>query len=56
MKRCILRRVERATHVGMVGKDGKVILESANPDYAPMVFSDGVELIGKVVSVLRRYP
>lgn len=37
-------------------KDGKVILESANPDYAPMVFSDGVELIGKVVSVLRRYP
>ncbi|MGF1616216.1 MAG: transcriptional repressor LexA [Acidimicrobiia bacterium] len=37
-------------------KDGKVILESANPNYAPMVFSDGVELIGKVVSVLRRYP
>jgi repressor LexA len=37
-------------------KDGKVILESANPDYPPMVFSEGVELIGKVVSVLRRYP
>lgn len=36
-------------------KDGKVILESANPAYEPMVFSDGVEIIGKVVSVLRRY-
>lgn len=37
-------------------KDGKVILESENPAYQPMVFTDGVELIGKVVSVLRRYP
>ncbi len=36
-------------------KDGKVILESANPAYEPMVFSDGVEIIGKVVSVLRTY-
>jgi SOS-response transcriptional repressor LexA len=33
-----------------------VILESANPAYEPMVFSDGVEIVGKVVSVLRRYP
>ena len=37
-------------------KNGKVILESENPAYEPMVFADGVELIGKVVSVLRRYP
>ena len=37
-------------------RDGKVILESANPAYEPMVFSDGVEIVGKVVSVLRRYP
>ena len=47
---------EEATVKRLRRKDGKVILESANPDYAPMVFSDGVELIGKVVSVLRRYP
>lgn len=37
-------------------RDGKVILESANPAYQPMEFSEGVELIGKVVSVFRRYP
>jgi repressor LexA len=37
-------------------RDGKVILESANPAYEPMVFSEGVEIVGKVVSVLRRYP
>jgi SOS-response transcriptional repressor LexA len=37
-------------------RDGKVILESENPAYPPMVFTDGVELVGKVVSVLRRYP
>ncbi len=37
-------------------KDGKVILESENPAYEPMVFTEGVEVIGKVVSVLRRYP
>lgn len=47
---------EEATVKRLRRKDGKVILESANPEYAPMVFSDGVELIGKVVSVLRRYP
>lgn len=47
---------EEATVKRLRRKDGKVILESANPDYAPMIFSDGVELIGKVVSVLRRYP
>lgn len=47
---------EEATVKRLRRKDGKVILEAANPDYAPMVFSDGVELIGKVVSVLRRYP
>jgi repressor LexA len=47
---------EEATVKRLRRKDGKVILESANPDYPPMVFSDGVELVGKVVSVLRRYP
>jgi repressor LexA len=47
---------EEATVKRLRRKDGKVILESANPAYPPMVFSDGVELVGKVVSVLRRYP
>jgi repressor LexA len=47
---------EEATVKRLRRKDGKVILESENPAYEPMVFSDGVELIGKVVSVLRRYP
>ncbi|MCZ6518571.1 MAG: transcriptional repressor LexA, partial [Actinobacteria bacterium] len=47
---------EEATVKRLRRKDGKVILESENPAYQPMVFTDGVELIGKVVSVLRRYP
>jgi repressor LexA len=47
---------EEATVKRLQRKDGKVYLHSANPAYEPMVFSDGVELIGKVVSVLRRYP
>ncbi|MCH7581446.1 MAG: transcriptional repressor LexA [Acidobacteria bacterium] len=47
---------EEATIKRLRRKDGKVILESENPAYEPMVFADGVELIGKVVSVLRRYP
>jgi repressor LexA len=47
---------EEATVKRLRRIDGKVILESENPNYEPMVFTDGVELIGKVVSVLRRYP
>ena len=47
---------EEATVKRLRRKNGKVILESENPAYQPMVFTDGVELIGKVVSVLRRYP
>lgn len=47
---------EEATVKRLRRKDGKVILESENPAYQPLVFTDGVELIGKVVSVLRRYP
>ncbi len=36
-------------------RDGnKVVLVSENPAYAPMEFTDGVEIIGKVVSVLRK--
>lgn len=47
---------EEATVKRLRRRDGKVILESENPNYEPMVFSEGVELIGKVISVLRRYP
>ncbi|MGD2100804.1 MAG: transcriptional repressor LexA [Acidimicrobiia bacterium] len=47
---------EEATVKRLQRKDGKVYLHSENPAYEPMVFSEGVELIGKVVSVLRRYP
>src|SRR5690606_4735563 len=44
---------EEATVKYLRRRDGKVILEPANPSYEPMVFTEGVELIGKVVSVLR---
>ena len=47
---------DEATVKRLQRKDGKVLLHSENPAYQPMVFTDGVELIGKVVSVLRRYP
>lgn len=46
---------EEATVKRLSRRGGKVELISENPAYEPMVFSDGVELIGKVVSVLRRY-
>ena len=47
---------EEATVKRLRRQGGKVLLLSENPDYPPMEFTDGVELIGKVVSVLRRYP
>ncbi|HEU4319009.1 MAG TPA: transcriptional repressor LexA [Acidimicrobiia bacterium] len=47
---------EEATVKRLQRRDGKVYLHSENPAYEPMVFNEGVELIGKVVSVLRRYP
>ena len=47
---------EEATVKRLQRRDGRVFLHSENPAYEPMVFSEGVELIGKVVSVLRRYP
>lgn len=46
---------EEATVKRLRRKDGKVMLISENPAYEPLVFSEGVELVGKVVSVLRRY-
>lgn len=47
---------EEATVKRLQRRGGKVYLHSENPAYEPMIFSEGVELIGKVVSVLRRYP
>lgn len=47
---------EEATVKRLRREAGKVILVSENPAYEPMVFTEGVELVGKVVSVLRRYP
>jgi repressor LexA len=34
--------------------DGRVVLKAENPAYPPMVFSDGVEILGVVVALLRR--
>jgi repressor LexA len=47
---------EEATVKRLRRRDGQVILESENPAYPPMVFDEGVELIGRVITVLRRYP
>jgi repressor LexA len=46
---------EEATVKRLRRRGGKVILEAENPAYEPLVYADGVELVGKVVSVLRRY-
>ena len=44
---------EEATVKRLQRRNGAVILHSENPAFQPMVFTDGVELIGKVVTVLR---
>ncbi len=44
---------DEATVKRLERKDGTVILHSENPAFEPMVFTGGVELIGKVVTVLR---
>ncbi len=45
---------EEATVKRLRRRDGRVILEAENPAYAPMVFTEGVEILGVVVAVLRR--
>jgi repressor LexA len=45
---------EEATVKRLRRENGKVILVPENPALEPMVFEDGVEIIGKVVSVLRK--
>ncbi len=45
---------DEATVKRLKRKDGRVILEAENEAYAPMVFTEGVEILGIVVAVLRR--
>ncbi|GIU92517.1 MAG: hypothetical protein KatS3mg011_1423 [Acidimicrobiia bacterium] len=45
---------EEATVKRIRRRDGVVVLESENPSFEPMVFTDGVQILGRVVSVLRR--
>ena len=44
---------DEATVKRLERKNGTVILHAENPAFEPMVFTEGVELIGKVVTVLR---
>lgn len=44
---------EEATVKRLERRDGSVILHPENDAFEPMVFTDGVEILGKVVSVLR---
>ncbi len=45
---------EEATVKRLQRMDGRVILKSENEAFPPMVFADGVEILGVVVAVLRR--
>ncbi|RPI22789.1 MAG: transcriptional repressor LexA [Actinobacteria bacterium] len=45
---------EEATVKRLQRREGRVILKAENPDYAPMMFTSGVEILGVVVAVLRR--
>lgn len=45
---------EEATVKRLFRRDGKVILHAENASYPDMVFEDGVSIVGRVVSVLRR--
>ncbi len=45
---------EEATVKRLRRSSGKVTLVPANPAYEPMVFTEGVQVLGRVVAVLRR--
>ena len=47
---------EEATVKRLQKGNGKVTLHSENPAYAPMEFTSGVRILGKVVTVLRKLP
>ena len=45
---------EEATVKRLRRLDGRVVLKAENPAYPPMVFSEGVEILGVVVALMRR--
>lgn len=45
---------EEATVKRLLRRDGRVVLRAENPAFDDLVYDGGVEIIGKVVSVLRR--
>jgi len=45
---------EEATVKRLERRDSRVILRAENPDFPPMVFSDGIEILGVAIAVLRR--
>ena len=45
---------EEATVKRLEKRNGQVVLHSENPAYQPMIFTSGVEVLGKVVTVLRK--
>ena len=45
---------EEATVKRLERRSREVILHSENPAYEPMVFTSGIEILGKVVTVLRK--
>ncbi len=45
---------EEATVKRLEKQNGRVLLHSENPAYQPMVFTSGIEILGKVVTVLRK--
>ena len=54
----VLDHIDRVAYTIKSNRADPVALERfcSHFGYEPMVFEEGVELIGKVVSVLRRYP
>ncbi len=45
---------EEATVKRLQRLDGRVVLKAENPAFPPMVFSEGVEILGVVVALMRR--
>jgi len=46
---------EHATVKKLGRKEGQFYLEPANPDYQPIIVDQSVSIIGKVISVIRRF-
>ncbi len=46
---------DEATVKNLGRRDGDYYLEPANPDYSPIKFDSNVSIVGKVISVVRRF-